>query len=123
MQWPLPLHSNKKKAPGLARRHSALVTKTHVFVTSAELRVRSKAVERARLVAARRRRERERVVALAVSVGLRDVAARPVVERGGAQTGVGRRRVDAQLVEIRGQASIHVRTTGDLERRSCQGSS
>ena len=111
-------HSEKRGGHSRPVRQAAFLP-----VPAVELRVRSKAVERALLVAARRRRERERVVALAVSVGLREVAARPVVERGGAQTGVGRRRVDAQLVEMRGKASIHVRTTGDLERRSCQGSS
>ncbi len=114
-------HSEKRGGHSRPVRQAALLG-AQLPVPALKLRVRNEAVGRARLVAARRRRERERVV-VAVSVGLREVAARPVVERGGAQTGFGRRRVDAQLVEMRGKASVHVRTTGDLERRSCQGSS
>jgi len=45
-------------------------------VPTVELRVRIKAVGRARPVAARRRRERERVLGLAVPVSLREVAAK-----------------------------------------------
>ena len=87
-------HSEKRAGHVRAVRQAALLG-AQLPVPAVELKVRSKAVGRARLVAPRRRRERERVVALAVSVDLREVAARPVVERGGAQTGVGRRRVDA----------------------------